>query len=156
LHLLSRATSRKSAQMIVLRVMKFSLSVNLQTQTRRLPQSPPDPGVKTRAERTFHTCRRSGHAVPVYNPSRAEVIAEAPAGGAAEVAQAVDAGRKVWPGWGETPVVERARSLPGSWWKRLILCGPFPPGWRLGNLRSAKNRLRPISAQGKMLVRIMC
>ena len=38
-------------------------------------------------------------ATPVYNPSRGEVIAQAPAGGAAEVGQAVDASRTALPGW---------------------------------------------------------
>ena len=50
-------------------------------------------------------------ATPVYNPSRGEVIAQAPAGTAAEVGQAVEAARKALPGWAETPVVERARIL---------------------------------------------
>src|SRR5688572_1913517 len=50
-------------------------------------------------------------ATPVYNPSRGEVIAQAPAGTAAEVGHAVEAARKALPGWAETPVVERARIL---------------------------------------------
>lgn len=50
-------------------------------------------------------------ATPVYNPSRGEVIARAPAGGAAEVRQAVEAARKALPSWSETPVVDRARVL---------------------------------------------
>jgi len=50
-------------------------------------------------------------ATPVYNPSRGEVIAQAPAGGTAEVQQAVDAARKALPAWAETPVIERARIL---------------------------------------------
>src|SRR5688572_17995362 len=50
-------------------------------------------------------------ATPVYNPSRGEVIAQAPAGTAAEVGHAVEAARKALPGWAETPVVERARVL---------------------------------------------
>jgi malonate-semialdehyde dehydrogenase (acetylating)/methylmalonate-semialdehyde dehydrogenase len=50
-------------------------------------------------------------ATPVYNPSRGEVIAEAPAGGTAEVGQAVEAAKKALPGWAETPVVERARIM---------------------------------------------
>ena len=50
-------------------------------------------------------------ATPVYNPSRGEVIAEAPAGGTAEVGQAVEAAKKALPAWAETPVVERARIL---------------------------------------------
>ena len=50
-------------------------------------------------------------ATPVYNPSRGEVIAQAPAGTAAEVGHAVGAARKALPGWAETPVVERARIL---------------------------------------------
>lgn len=50
-------------------------------------------------------------ATPVYNPSRGEVIAEAPAGGTVEVGQAVEAAKKALPAWAETPVVERARIL---------------------------------------------
>jgi malonate-semialdehyde dehydrogenase (acetylating)/methylmalonate-semialdehyde dehydrogenase len=50
-------------------------------------------------------------ATPVYNPSQGEVIAQTPAGGAAEVDQAVDAAKRALPGWAETPVVERARTL---------------------------------------------
>ncbi len=46
---------------------------------------------------------------PVYNPSTGEVIAECPAGGAAEVGAAVDAAAAAFPAWSETPAVERAR-----------------------------------------------
>ncbi|MCI0419943.1 MAG: CoA-acylating methylmalonate-semialdehyde dehydrogenase [Acidobacteria bacterium] len=50
-------------------------------------------------------------ATPVFNPSRGEVIAQAPAGGPAEVQKAVEAARKALPAWAETPAVERARIL---------------------------------------------
>jgi len=46
---------------------------------------------------------------PVYNPSTGDVIAECPAGGAAEVNAAVDAAEAAFPGWRDTPAVERAR-----------------------------------------------
>src|SRR5262245_56431970 len=45
---------------------------------------------------------------PVYNPSRGEVIAQAPASGELPVDQAVQAARKAFTAWAETPVVERA------------------------------------------------
>jgi malonate-semialdehyde dehydrogenase (acetylating)/methylmalonate-semialdehyde dehydrogenase len=48
---------------------------------------------------------------PVYNPSRGEVIAQAPESGARTVDQAVQAARKAFPAWAETPVVERARVM---------------------------------------------
>ncbi|HUC85633.1 MAG TPA: aldehyde dehydrogenase family protein, partial [Candidatus Acidoferrales bacterium] len=48
---------------------------------------------------------------PVFNPSTGEVIAECPAGSAAEVNQAVEAAHAALPGWMETPPVERARIL---------------------------------------------
>jgi malonate-semialdehyde dehydrogenase (acetylating) / methylmalonate-semialdehyde dehydrogenase len=46
---------------------------------------------------------------PVFNPSTGEVIAECPAGGAAEVEAAVAAAAAAFPGWANTPAVERAR-----------------------------------------------
>ncbi len=46
---------------------------------------------------------------PVYNPSTGDVIAECPAGGAAEVNAAVEAAAAAFPGWRDTPVIERAR-----------------------------------------------
>jgi len=46
---------------------------------------------------------------PVYNPSTGAVIAECPAGAAAEVNAAVDAAVAAFPAWSETPAVERAR-----------------------------------------------
>jgi malonate-semialdehyde dehydrogenase (acetylating)/methylmalonate-semialdehyde dehydrogenase len=46
---------------------------------------------------------------PVYNPSTGEVIAECPAGGSAEVDAAVEAAAAAFPGWRDTPVIERAR-----------------------------------------------
>ncbi|HYC69948.1 MAG TPA: CoA-acylating methylmalonate-semialdehyde dehydrogenase [Opitutaceae bacterium] len=48
-------------------------------------------------------------ATPVYNPSTGEVIAECPAGGAAEVDAAVAAAHAAFPAWRDTPPVERAR-----------------------------------------------
>jgi malonate-semialdehyde dehydrogenase (acetylating)/methylmalonate-semialdehyde dehydrogenase len=46
---------------------------------------------------------------PVFNPSTGEVIAECPAGGAAEVNAAVEAAAAAFPAWRDTPAVERAR-----------------------------------------------
>ena len=46
---------------------------------------------------------------PVYNPSTGDVIAECPAGGAAEVNAAVAAACAAFPAWRDTPSVERAR-----------------------------------------------
>lgn len=46
---------------------------------------------------------------PVFNPSTGDVIAQCPAGGAAEVAAAVEAAHAAFPAWRETPAVERAR-----------------------------------------------
>jgi malonate-semialdehyde dehydrogenase (acetylating)/methylmalonate-semialdehyde dehydrogenase len=48
-------------------------------------------------------------ATPVYNPSTGDVIAECPAGGAAEVNAAVAAAAAAFPAWRDTPAVERAR-----------------------------------------------
>jgi malonate-semialdehyde dehydrogenase (acetylating)/methylmalonate-semialdehyde dehydrogenase len=48
---------------------------------------------------------------PVYNPSTGDVIAECPAGGAAEVDAAVEAAAAAFPGWRDTPAIERARLL---------------------------------------------
>ncbi|HEY6402470.1 MAG TPA: CoA-acylating methylmalonate-semialdehyde dehydrogenase [Blastocatellia bacterium] len=48
---------------------------------------------------------------PVYNPSRGEVIAQAPVSDARAVDQAVQAARLAFPAWAETPVVERARVM---------------------------------------------
>lgn len=48
---------------------------------------------------------------PVFNPSTGEVIAECPAGGAAEVDAAVQAAAAAFPAWRDTPVVERARVM---------------------------------------------
>ena len=46
---------------------------------------------------------------PVYNPSDGTVIAECPAGGAADAAAAVAAAQAAFPAWRDTPPVERAR-----------------------------------------------
>jgi malonate-semialdehyde dehydrogenase (acetylating)/methylmalonate-semialdehyde dehydrogenase len=48
---------------------------------------------------------------PVYNPSRGAVIAQAPESDAKTVDQVVQAARLAFPGWAETPVVERARVM---------------------------------------------
>ena len=48
---------------------------------------------------------------PVFNPSTGEVIAECPGGGAGEVDAAVEAAGMAFPGWRDTPVVERARVM---------------------------------------------
>lgn len=50
-------------------------------------------------------------ATPVYNPSTGSVIAETPCGGAQMVNEAVEAAAAAFPGWRETPAVERARVL---------------------------------------------
>jgi malonate-semialdehyde dehydrogenase (acetylating)/methylmalonate-semialdehyde dehydrogenase len=48
---------------------------------------------------------------PVFNPSRGEVIAETPMGGAEIVHEAVEAASAAFPAWLETPPTERARVL---------------------------------------------
>jgi malonate-semialdehyde dehydrogenase (acetylating)/methylmalonate-semialdehyde dehydrogenase len=48
---------------------------------------------------------------PVFNPSTGDVIAECPAGGASEVAAAVEAAEAAFPSWRDTPAIERARFL---------------------------------------------
>ncbi len=48
---------------------------------------------------------------PVHNPSTGEVISECPVGTAAEVNAAVEAAAAAFPGWMETPPVERVRVL---------------------------------------------
>jgi malonate-semialdehyde dehydrogenase (acetylating)/methylmalonate-semialdehyde dehydrogenase len=48
---------------------------------------------------------------PVYNPSTGDVISECPAGGPAEVNAAVEAAAEAFPGWKDTPAIERARLL---------------------------------------------
>lgn len=48
---------------------------------------------------------------PVHNPSTGEVIAETPMCGAAVVNDAVEAAARAFPGWMETPPIERARVL---------------------------------------------
>jgi len=48
---------------------------------------------------------------PVFNPSTGDVIAECPAGGAAEVDAAVQAAAAAFPAWRDTPAIERARLL---------------------------------------------
>ncbi|MBA2430858.1 MAG: CoA-acylating methylmalonate-semialdehyde dehydrogenase [Chthoniobacterales bacterium] len=50
-----------------------------------------------------------GPGFPVHNPSTGEVIAEAPACSAEHVNAAVEAAAAAYPGWWETPPVERAR-----------------------------------------------
>jgi malonate-semialdehyde dehydrogenase (acetylating) / methylmalonate-semialdehyde dehydrogenase len=51
----------------------------------------------------------TGATTPVFNPSTGDVIAECPAGGAAEVNAAVEAAQAAFPAWRDTPPVERAR-----------------------------------------------
>ena len=48
---------------------------------------------------------------PVHNPSTGDVISECPVGTPAEVNAAVEAAAAAFPGWMETPPVERARVL---------------------------------------------
>src|SRR5215510_4789803 len=48
---------------------------------------------------------------PVYNPSRGKVIAEAPESDIQAVDQAVQAAKKAFPDWADTPAVERARVM---------------------------------------------
>ncbi|HQR35733.1 MAG TPA: aldehyde dehydrogenase family protein, partial [Blastocatellia bacterium] len=48
---------------------------------------------------------------PVYNPSRGEVIAQAPDSDPETVNQAVQAAKAAFPDWADTPVVERARVM---------------------------------------------
>jgi malonate-semialdehyde dehydrogenase (acetylating)/methylmalonate-semialdehyde dehydrogenase len=50
-------------------------------------------------------------AAGVFNPSTGEVIAHVPMCDASETANVVDAAAAAWPGWSETPVVERARLM---------------------------------------------
>ncbi|HEY4301617.1 MAG TPA: CoA-acylating methylmalonate-semialdehyde dehydrogenase [Candidatus Didemnitutus sp.] len=51
----------------------------------------------------------TGASTPVFNPSTGEVIAECPADGAAEAAEAVAAAQAAFPAWRDTPPIERAR-----------------------------------------------
>ncbi len=54
----------------------------------------------------------SGNGVnPVYNPSTGAVIAETPLGTAKHVDEAVQAAHDAFPGWWETPPIDRARIL---------------------------------------------
>ncbi|MGH9833358.1 MAG: aldehyde dehydrogenase family protein, partial [Blastocatellia bacterium] len=53
----------------------------------------------------------ASHYTPVYNPSRGEVIAQAPDSDRQSVDQAVQVARKAFPAWADTPVVERARVM---------------------------------------------
>jgi len=46
---------------------------------------------------------------PVFNPSTGEIIAECPVGDAALVDEAVQAAAAAFPGWRDTPAIERAR-----------------------------------------------
>src|SRR4051794_12158560 len=46
---------------------------------------------------------------PGFNPSTGEIIAQCPLGDAALVEEAVQAAHAAFPGWRETPAVERAR-----------------------------------------------
>jgi malonate-semialdehyde dehydrogenase (acetylating)/methylmalonate-semialdehyde dehydrogenase len=53
--------------------------------------------------------QHDGAGTPVHNPSTGEVIAECPTGGPAEVNAAIESAAAAFPGWMETPLVERAR-----------------------------------------------
>jgi malonate-semialdehyde dehydrogenase (acetylating)/methylmalonate-semialdehyde dehydrogenase len=53
--------------------------------------------------------RHAPGGTPVYNPSTGDVIAECPAGTAADVDAAVQAAQAAFPAWRATPAVERAR-----------------------------------------------
>jgi malonate-semialdehyde dehydrogenase (acetylating) / methylmalonate-semialdehyde dehydrogenase len=53
----------------------------------------------------------ASHFTPVYNPSRGELIAQTPDSSARDVGLAVEAARKAFPDWADTPVVERARVM---------------------------------------------
>jgi malonate-semialdehyde dehydrogenase (acetylating) / methylmalonate-semialdehyde dehydrogenase len=53
----------------------------------------------------------ASHHTPVYNPSRGKVIAEAPESNPQAVDQAVQAAKKAFPAWADTPAVERARVM---------------------------------------------
>jgi len=53
----------------------------------------------------------SSQLTPVYNPSRGEVIAQAPESDAQMVDRAVQAARRALPDWADTPAVERARVM---------------------------------------------
>jgi malonate-semialdehyde dehydrogenase (acetylating)/methylmalonate-semialdehyde dehydrogenase len=48
---------------------------------------------------------------PVFNPSRGEIIAEVPLGGAELVNEAVETAAAAFPAWRDTPVVERTRVM---------------------------------------------
>jgi len=54
---------------------------------------------------------RASETTPVFNPSRGEVIAHAPACREEDVEQAVRAARNALPGWAETPPNDRCRML---------------------------------------------
>ena len=49
--------------------------------------------------------------LPVDNPAAGQAIAQVPLSGLADVGKAVEAARKAFAGWRETPPVERARVL---------------------------------------------
>src|SRR5262245_15231338 len=51
------------------------------------------------------------HHTPAYNPARGKVIAEAPESDAQAVDQAVQAAKKAFPAWADTPAPERARVM---------------------------------------------
>lgn len=53
----------------------------------------------------------ASHHTPVYNPSRGEVIAQAPESDRQTVDQAVQVAKTAFLAWAETPVVERARVM---------------------------------------------
>ncbi|HMV49636.1 MAG TPA: CoA-acylating methylmalonate-semialdehyde dehydrogenase [Blastocatellia bacterium] len=58
-----------------------------------------------------HAAFTGAQFTPVYNPSRGELIAQAPDSDANEVERTVRVAKKAFPDWADTPVVERARVM---------------------------------------------
>jgi len=83
---------------------------------------------------------------PVYNPSTGDVIAECPAGGAAEVNAAVEAAAAAFPAWRDTPAVERARvffryrQLVEENFDRICRCVTREHGKTLAEARGSAHR----------------
>lgn len=61
----------------------------------------------------------SGKAVTVFNPADDQPLAEVPDVGEGEIARAIDAASKAFPGWSRTPAIERAALLRR--WAGLML-----------------------------------
>ena len=83
---------------------------------------------------------------PVFNPSTGETIAEAPCGAAAHVQEAVEAAEAAFPGWSETPAVERARilfrfkALLDEHFDELVRCNTLEHGKTLSESRGDVKR----------------